>query len=307
MRIVLMVVLSLVLTAPAQAATSWKHLANLAGPPVSAGHGLIVAQYGPHGLAVIGPTGVQRTYDFGPLCAFKTAGGGRAVASCSLDATRWYASLDLATGTTTRLDPFSVDRLDSDYGPDITEVGARWVGVSIVGNHYGYTAYWNPETGQVHNPFGARTTVNLDAEEVRAPLCSPVRRPRYPAELSGGGGYDPYGRVTVVGRRVFYSIETSFTRVGLFMWRCGSGKPKRVATCADPSPCADYTADKQHLAWLGAANRVIVMNVKTGKRTKLTPPRGLSKITSMVLSADDRLYVADGRSTAAVTRLPHPS
>jgi hypothetical protein len=303
MRFVLALVLMLALATPTQAATKWKRLTNLAGPPVSAGHGLIVARYGSHGLAVIGPNGVQRTYDFGSMCAFATAGGGRALASCSLDTTRWYASLDLASGTTTQLDPFSVDRLNSDYGPQITEVGARWMGVLIAGNHYGHTAYWNPETGQIHTAFGARTTVDLDAEEVRVPLCSPIRRPHYPAELTDVG-YDPYGTVTVAGRRVFYSIETSFTRVGLFMWRCGTRKPERVATCVDPSPCFEYTADKRHLAWLESSSRVIVMDVKTGKRLRLAPPKGVGKVTGMVLSTDDRLYVADGRGAAAVIRLP---
>jgi hypothetical protein len=135
------------------------------------------------------------------------------------------------------------------------------------------------------------------------PLCSPVRRPRYPAELRDGG-YDPYGTVTVADRRVFYSIETSIFRVGLFMWRCGARKPERVATCADPSPCVEYTADERHLAWLDASSNVIVMDVKTGKRTRLAPPKGVGKVTGMVLSADDHLYVAGGRGAVAVTRLP---
>src|SRR4051812_12393081 len=128
MRLILIVALMLALAAPAQAAGRWKRLTNLAGPPLNAGHGLVVAQYGPHGVAVIGPEGVQRTYDFGPLCELRTAGGGRAVALCALKSTTWYATVDLANGTLTRLDPDAVDRLDSDYGPQIVEIGARWWG-----------------------------------------------------------------------------------------------------------------------------------------------------------------------------------
>src|SRR4051794_10141609 len=78
MRLILIVALMLALAAPAQAAGRWKRLTNLAGPPLNAGHGLVVAWYGPHGVAVIGPEGVRRTYDFGPLCELRTAGGGRA-------------------------------------------------------------------------------------------------------------------------------------------------------------------------------------------------------------------------------------
>jgi hypothetical protein len=58
------------------------------------------------------------------------------------------------------------------------------------------------------------------------------------------------------------------------------------------------------VAWLESSSRVIVMDVKTGKRTRLAPPKGVGKVTGMVLSADDRLYVAGGRNAVAVIRLP---
>src|SRR4051794_39359033 len=88
------------------------------------------------------------------------------------------------------------------------------------------------------------------------------------------------------------------------MWRCGARKPKRVTSCADSSPCAEYAVDERHLAWLQGARRVIAMDVRTSTRTRLVAPKTEGKITAVVLGTNNYLYVADAQGTIAVTKLP---
>src|SRR4051812_25923713 len=189
-------VLAFVFAASAHAATAWKRVPSLSGPPLAAGNRLVVAQYGRHGVAVIGPKGVERSYDFGSPCGFDdVAGGGRAVASCSPGTDRWFASLDLPSGAITRLDPYGEERLIGEYDLSITGIGAHWVEVPASGNHYSVDEYWNPETGQVLDGPDAHHFVNLDAEQPMVPLCSPVRRLKDPEEQDiTYAGYDTRAR-----------------------------------------------------------------------------------------------------------------
>jgi DNA-binding MarR family transcriptional regulator len=130
----------------------------------------VVAPYGRHGVAVIGPKGAELTYGFGSLCGFiDVAGAGKAVAHCSSGTDEWFASLELSSGAITRLDPYGGSRLTGNYALSITGIGAHWVEVPVAGNHYSVNKYWNPETGQVMegpDALGCGVCQDLDVRRV---------------------------------------------------------------------------------------------------------------------------------------------
>jgi hypothetical protein len=301
---------ALILATPAHAATwtrgsgvanagiaaSWQRV-NVAGAPEHAGAGLVVASYGDHNVAVLSRSGsIARTYDFGSLCGSGRAGTGKVVAACSAGTTRWLAVLDLAAGAITQLTPPK----DFDEGDaSVAGIGGHWVMFSLSGNHYSFYKYWNPDTGEIRGDPDATHTPDLDAEELAAPLCAPVRRPRSFTDET-----DPFDPVTVIGRRVvFLKQESVDDPLELLDWRCGQAKPKRLTSCVGDEACGSFDADSRHVVW-GTRRGVIALDRKSGKRTTLSGLR-TSYTGGQILLQGDRVYVTryrPGHGTLTYTR-----
>src|SRR4051812_29171263 len=154
--------IALVLAAPADAATSWQRV-NVSDAPMLAGNGLVIGPRGERGVAVLDAAGtITRKYEFGRGCSWVRAGVGKAVATCSTNAGRSMATLDLNSGAITQVP------LPAAYGDDetviVSALGARWARVAVSGYHYSFDNYWNPATGQIVDEPDATHRPDLDAE-----------------------------------------------------------------------------------------------------------------------------------------------
>jgi hypothetical protein len=294
--------IALVLTAPADAAAPWKRV-DVSGPPMLAGNGLVIAPRGERGVVILNAAGiVTGKYQFGPGCSSVSAGAGKAVATCSTEAGRLMATLDLRSGAITQVP------LPTAYGDYesviVSAIGARWAQVSVSGNHYSFYDYWNPATGQIVDDPDATHTPDLDTEQPAAALCSPVRRPRgWNVET------DLYPQVTVAARRVFYVTQKSVDDpVELLAWHCGQRRPERLTSCTDDglSPCAAFAADAKHVAW-GTRRGVAVLNLRTRRRARLSGFPANENVASVLLRGD-RVYVTNERASRSpltyIARLP---
>jgi len=286
MRIAIAFVLALALAAPAQAATKWKRLTNLSGPAVAAGDGLVVAQQGKHGVAVLGPKGVARRFSFGPQCLYAgVAGGGRAFADCGP-----VRAMNLTTGDTTdypSLQEPTVGDGPADVSFELIEAGDRWLRYREESYHVNLTHFRTLDGSQTTDLDDGTVYADLNTPQLGVPLCAPVQRPRIP--VTGYEAGNTFYTVTVSGQTAVWARAS-----GLYAWRCGKPKPEHLAAARI------YSASGDRVAW-AAKQSVVVKNLRTGKRTRLP---GVEQPTALALGAKRTLYVTLQDGTIAVTRLP---
>jgi len=295
MKLLLAPMLALLLAAPAQAA-SWKRFTNLAGPPVSAGKDLVIAGYGAHGVAVLGPSGVTRTFNFGPGCRFdQAAGGGRAIADCGPS----MKKINLTTGSVATYPAVPAD--PGDFGPAPVKVGSRWLSLRYQGYHWTATGYLNLRTGErrFEADLGAAEHADLDAPGLSQPLCAPVKRPRNPQDPYNET--EPFGPVTVSGRNVVFArYDENAAGAELLAWRCGHARPQRLAECGN---CNLYAVSGDRVVW-ATAYGLRTVNLRTGRRSRLSGPKGTGTFTGIATDGAGRFYVSLIDGSVSTTRLP---